>query len=169
MTRLVRTRDVVRLIFDEKFLHGRKANGIREFRFFRQGRFVKTRAVDCVQNAIELCDALEIVDVGVVTVERSVVAEKPMAVSHERIFRVLEAATLPKLRRDHVFLLENVIDIWHAVAIGTRKRCGIVGMNSSTTPDTRNIMMLRDHENSIKSGLKTRSKPIRAHLPPFYT
>ena len=160
VARLVRTRDVVRLVLDEELLHGVEADGLGEPRLDRERRLVEPRAVDGREDAVEARDALQVVDGGVVRVQRAVIAEQAVAVAHERIVRILELAPLPELCRDDVLFLEDVVDVGHAVAVRAGKGCGIVGMNTGTASDAGNIMVLWDHTNSVRVWARKCTGPV---------
>ncbi len=128
--------DVMCFVFDEEFLHGIETDGFSEFGFDGERSFVEACAIDCIEDAVELSDAFQIIDICVMCVESAVISEQTVAVFDERIFRIFEFASLPELGRNHMLFLEDMIDVRHAVAIRAGKCGGIIGVNTSAAADT---------------------------------
>ena len=148
MACFVRACDVVCFVFDEEFLERIETDGVGQVGFDGQGSFGEARAVDGLECAVESGDALEVVDVGVVRIEATVIAQEAVAIANEWIVRIFEFTALPEWRRDDVFFLKDMVDFGHAFAIWTRKSRRIIGVYARSTADTRHIMVLRYHEAS---------------------
>lgn len=77
------------------------------------------------------------------------IAEQAVTVTDKRIFGILKFAPLPELQRDDVLFLKDVVDLWHAVTVGTRKGRRIIGMDASAASHARHVVMMRNHEASV--------------------